>query len=69
MKFSIIHFMFGDDAKAMLEKLPMASIVEYMDDDIREEIHRDFAPCSPEKFLENYMARHFEKYGEEFAIN
>ena len=42
--------------------------VELMDDDIREEIHRELAPCSDLEFLEVYMERHLEKYGEEFTI-
>lgn len=32
----------------------MMNIVSYMDDDIREEIHSKFAPCSNEKFIEEY---------------
>lgn len=35
----------------------MESIVIYMDDEIREAVHREFAPCSPEVFLEEYMKR------------
>ena len=39
-----------------------------MDDEIREDLHRELAPCSDLEFLEAYMQRHFEKYGEDFAI-
>ena len=39
-----------------------------MDDDLREEIHADFAPCNDEDFLREYEKRHFEKFGEEFEI-
>ena len=35
----------------------MDAIAVYMDDDIREAVHFDFAPCSPEKFLAEYIRR------------
>lgn len=38
-----------------------------MDDTIRENLHADIAPCSPQKFIEEYSKIHEEKYGEEFA--
>ena len=33
------------------------SIVPYMDDDIREDVHNDLAPCTREEFLEEYLKR------------
>lgn len=39
-----------------------------MDDAIREDLHGDMAPCSNQEFLDAYVQRHLEKYGEEFAI-
>lgn len=39
-----------------------------MDDEIREELHSELAPCTDEEFLREYEKRHFEKYGEEFTI-
>lgn len=30
-------------------------IATYMDDDIREGLHFDIAPCSPEEFLKKYI--------------
>lgn len=42
--------------------------VNLMDDEIRESIHNDTAPCEDQKFLDKYVARHLEKYGEEFKI-
>ena len=42
------------------------AIVNLMDDDIREEVHRDIAPCTDEEFLAEYCTRHYEKYGVEF---
>ena len=45
------------------------SIVNLMDDEIREAVHADLAPCTEEEFLEEYKKRHLEKYGEEFIVN
>lgn len=42
--------------------------VNLMDDEIRESIHTEMAPCEDQKFLDEYAARHFAKYGEEFKI-
>lgn len=39
-----------------------------MDDEIREELHAEIAPCSDQEFLEAYMERHEEKYGIPFVI-
>lgn len=44
------------------------SAVNLMDDEIREDIHREMAPCSDAEFLTEYCKRHAEKYGEEFEI-
>ena len=51
---------------AILENF--ASAVELMDDEIREAVHADLAPCTDEEFLVEYMKRHEEKYGEPFTI-
>ena len=42
--------------------------VELMDDEIRESVHADIAPCSEKEFLAEYCKRHAEKYGVEFTI-
>lgn len=42
--------------------------VQLMDDDLREEVHADLAPCTDEEFLREYERRHEEKYGEPFQI-
>ena len=39
-----------------------------MDDEIREELHMELAPCTEQKFLDAYVERHAEKFGEEFQI-
>lgn len=40
--------------------------VALMDDELREQVHMDLAPCTEEEFLEAYKAAHLAKYGEEF---
>lgn len=42
--------------------------VNMMDDEIREELHRELAPCSDEEFLKAYMEAHEAKFNEEFQI-
>lgn len=32
----------------------MDTIASYMDDDIREQVHAELAPCSNEEFLDRY---------------
>jgi hypothetical protein len=42
--------------------------VMLMDDELREEIHRDLAPCTDQEFLNEYVKRHQEKYNKDFQI-
>lgn len=39
--------------------------VYYMDDEIREAVHRDLAPCTEQEFFTAYEAAHAAKYGED----
>ena len=59
---------YDDTIREILENGNYASAVELMDDEIREAIHRDIAPCSEYIFLLEYMFRHFRKYRKEFTI-
>lgn len=43
--------------------------VMMMDDEIREEVHADLAPCTDQEFFTEYCKRHYDKYGEEFALD
>ena len=43
------------------------SIVNLMDDELRERVHSDISPCTEAEFLKSYMELHKEKYGEEFT--
>ena len=52
----------------MVDVKDFEAAVALMDDDLREAVHRDLAPCSNEAFLREYERRHREKYGEDFAV-
>lgn len=57
--------------KVMLNgyEVDFAACVNLMDDDIREELHAEMAPCSEQEFLDAYIEAHAAKYdGEEFEI-
>lgn len=43
-------------AKA-LEVYSIDDIAQFMDDDVREQVHSDIAPCTDEEFLEEYLRR------------
>lgn len=42
--------------------------VMYMDDEIREEIHNEIAPCTDQEFFDEYAKRHEEKFAEEWEM-
>lgn len=43
--------------------------VNLMDDEIREELHQELAPCTHQEFIDAYAKRHRERFGEEFTVN
>lgn len=43
--------------------------VNLMDDEIRETLHGEMAPCSDQEFLNRYAEEHALKFGEEFTVN
>lgn len=43
--------------------------VMLMDDEIREALHEDMAPCTDQDFFSAYEARHEAKYGEEWELS
>ena len=45
------------------------SAVELMDDELREELHMDLAPCTDQEFFTAYEKAHAEKYGEEWELS
>ena len=42
--------------------------VSLMDDDLRNEVASDIAPCTAQEFFDEYCKRHKEKFGEEFEL-
>ena len=42
--------------------------VALMDDELREELHAEIAPCDEQKFIDAYCEKHFAKYGKEFTV-
>lgn len=41
----------------------------YMDDDLRERVAWEIAPCGEQEFIDRYVELHYEAYAEEFVIN
>ena len=42
--------------------------VNLMDDDLREELNADLAPCTEQEFFESYEKAHENKFGEEWEL-
>jgi len=42
--------------------------VALMDDDIRDALHCELAPCSDQMFLDAYVAAHAKQFGEQFVV-
>ena len=51
------------------EMVDFDAAVNLMDDEIREAVHADLAPCADQEFIDEYVKRHEAKYGETFEIN
>ena len=51
------------------EMVDFDAAVNLMDDEIREAVHADIAPCTDQEFMDEYVKRHEAKYGETFVIN
>ena len=43
--------------------------VSFMDDEIREQLHSELAPCSNQDFFNAYAKRHEEAFGEEWIAD
>ncbi len=57
------------NAVKILKKHGMKTLANYMDDDIREKVHAELAPCTEAQFVKRYAELHEEKFGEPFEIN
>lgn len=43
--------------------------VQLMDDDVREAVHDELAPCTEQEFFTAYETAHFAKFGEEWELS
>lgn len=43
--------------------------VDFMDDEIREELHMELAPCTEQEFFTAYEKAHEERFGEEWELS
>ena len=43
--------------------------VKLMDEELREQIHEDIAPCTEQEFYNRYCKEHHKKFGEEFVTD
>lgn len=43
--------------------------VSMMDDEIRESVHAELAPCTEQEFFAAYEKAHAEKYGEDWELS
>lgn len=46
-------------------EIDFEAAVTMMDDEIREKVHFDLAPCTEQEFFDEYAKRHAERYGDE----
>lgn len=42
--------------------------VNLMDDELRERLHDELAPCSNQEFLDAYIKAHAERFDEDFVV-
>lgn len=52
-----------------VEQFDYDAAVEMLDDEIREDVAADLAPCTEQEFFAEYAKRHAEKYGEEWELD
>ena len=50
-------------------KISYEVAVNLMDDEIRERLHYEIAPCSEQEFFDVYLKAHKEKFNEDFVVN
>jgi hypothetical protein len=51
-----------------LVEVDFDELVMVMDDDIRELLHAQMAPCGDQEFADAYCVEHYKKYGSEVAL-
>ena len=57
------------DGSTVRCELPLNEAAEYMDDELREHLHGELAPCEAQDFLDRDLEDHRAKYGEDFVVN
>lgn len=50
-------------------KVDFDAAMGLMDDDLREKLHSEMAPCSPQDFFSAYEKVHEEEFGEEWELS
>lgn len=48
---------------------PWNAVLNLMDNEIRENLHTELAPCSAGDFLQAYETAHLAKFGKNFVVN
>lgn len=48
------------------DKVDFETLVNLMDDEIREKIHKEIAPCTEQEFINRYIEEHEKKHNEKF---
>lgn len=56
-----------DFKNAKGERASFTAAVNLMDDELREQVHAELAPCTEQEFIERYAELHEERFGEGFA--
>lgn len=51
------------------EMVSFETALSLMDEQIREDLHQELAPCTDQEFVDAYIERHLEKFGEEFTVS
>ena len=68
MKFSATPTLKGAKMPTIVNSfgkyLDFEILLENMDDDIREALHRELAPCDERAFADAYAEKHEQKFGE-----
>ena len=50
-------------------ELDFNAAVNLMDDELREKLHGEIAPCSEQEFFSAYEIEHEKKFGEEWELS
>lgn len=51
------------------QQIDFDAAVMLMDDDLREQLHSELAPCTDQEFMDAYVKAHRDKYNDDFSVN